>query len=94
MTIDIIVIRAVFVLILVGAGFFIQPIPLSLVNLAGLPASVLSAVVALILAVGIIFFELRIRIGRQCRERSREPQARRRASGHERRQRHHGLSGP
>ena len=61
MTIDIIVIRAVFVLILVGAGFFIQPIPASLANAVGLPGSVLSGVIALILAVGIIFFELRIR---------------------------------
>ncbi|MBL8205305.1 MAG: TRAM domain-containing protein [Blastocatellia bacterium] len=61
MTLDIIVIRTVFVLILVGAGFFIQPIPVSVTNLMGLPASLSSAIVALLLAVGIIFFEQRIR---------------------------------
>ncbi len=61
MTIDVMVIRAVFVLILVGAGFFIQPIPAQFANAIGIPASLLSAFVALILAIGIIFFELRIR---------------------------------
>jgi uncharacterized protein YacL len=55
------VIRAVFTLILVGAGYFIQPLPSSFAASLGLSSALLSAVIALVLAVGIIFFELRIR---------------------------------
>ena len=61
MTLDVIMIRAVFVIIMVAAGFFTQPFPSQLANQLNLPASILSAISALLLAIGIIFFELRIR---------------------------------
>ncbi len=58
---DIILIRTVFTLILVAAGYFIQPIPDWVGKEVGVSSRLLSAVVALIIASGIIFFELRIR---------------------------------
>ncbi len=61
MTLDVIMIRTVFVIIMVAAGFFTQPFPSQLANQLNLPASILSAISALLLAIGIIFFELRIR---------------------------------
>ena len=61
MTLDVIMIRAVFVIIMVAAGFFTQPFPSQLANQLNLPAAILSAIAALLLATGIIFFELRIR---------------------------------
>lgn len=61
MTLDTIVVRAVFTLLLVGAGYFIQPFPSSLANQIGISSSILSAVTSLALAIGVIYFELRIR---------------------------------
>ena len=61
MAIDIIVIRAVFVLILVGAGFLIQPVPANFANQLGVSSAILSAFMGLLFAFGVIFFELRIR---------------------------------
>jgi uncharacterized protein YacL len=60
---DIILIRTVFTLIFVTAGYLIQPIPDQVGRDLGLPdgSRVLSALAGLILAGGIIFFELRIR---------------------------------
>src|SRR5262249_7549475 len=60
---DIILIRTVFTIILVTAGALIQPIPKSVADQMGFPVGsrTLSALVGLILAAGIIFFELRIR---------------------------------
>ncbi len=58
---DIILIRTVFTLILVAAGYFIQPIPDWVGKELGVSSRVLSALAALIIASGIIFFELRIR---------------------------------
>ncbi|MDX2031442.1 MAG: PIN domain nuclease [Blastocatellia bacterium] len=60
---DIILIRAIFTLVFVLAGAMIQPIPDSFVKQIGFPggARLLSALVGLLLAGGIIFFELRIR---------------------------------
>ena len=56
-------IRGFFTLILVAAGYLIQPIPDWVADKIGLPgmAPYLSAGVALVLALGIIYFELRIR---------------------------------
>lgn len=60
---DIILIRSVFTLIFVIAGALIQPIPEEIGKQIGVPggARLLSALVGLLLAAGIIFFELRIR---------------------------------
>jgi uncharacterized protein YacL len=60
---DIVLIRTVFTIILVVAGAFIQPIPTSVADWIGIPGGspLLSAMAGLILAGGIIFFELRIR---------------------------------
>lgn len=60
---DIILIRAVFTLILVVAGCLIQPIPDWVGKDLGVPggSKSLSALAGLLLAAGIIFFELRIR---------------------------------
>ncbi len=60
---DIILIRAVFTIILVAAGYLIQPIPDWVGDRLGVPGGsrLLSAIAGLILATGIIFFELRIR---------------------------------
>jgi uncharacterized protein YacL len=62
---DIILIRAVFSLILIIAGYLIRPVPVSLAQSLGLggevAARILSAVTAAIIAAGIIYFELRIR---------------------------------
>ena len=61
MAIDIIVIRVVFVLILVAAGFLIQPIPANFANQLGVSSAILSAFLGLLFAFGVILFELRIR---------------------------------
>lgn len=61
MTIDVIVVRSVFVLLLVGAAFFLHPIPDAYAGAIGLSSSILSAGAAILLAIGIILFELRIR---------------------------------
>jgi len=58
---DIILIRAVFTLILVIAGYWIHPISDWVVMGRTIPSRLLSALAALIIASGIIFFELRIR---------------------------------
>ncbi len=57
---DIIVIRAVFTVILVTAGYLIRPIP-ALGGKWYLSAQAISAAAGLLIALGIIFFELRIR---------------------------------
>lgn len=61
MKLDIIVIRVVFTLILVLAGYWIQPVPPAVGNSVGISSRLLSAFIAALLAVGIILFELRIR---------------------------------
>jgi uncharacterized protein YacL len=60
---DIILIRSVFIVIFVIAGYLIQPIPESIGRELGIPggARSLSAIAGALLASGIIFFELRIR---------------------------------
>jgi uncharacterized protein YacL len=58
---DIVLIRTVFTLILVTAGYLIQPIPDWVGQQWGLPPRWLSAATGLLIAVGIILFELRIR---------------------------------
>jgi len=60
---DIILIRSVFILILVTAGFLIQPVPEEFGKQWEIPGGsrTLSALSGLLLAVGIICFELRIR---------------------------------
>jgi uncharacterized protein YacL len=60
---DIMLIRTVFTIILIIAGYFIQPIPDWLGEHFEIPGGsrVLSALAGLVLACGIIFFELRIR---------------------------------
>lgn len=62
---DIILIRTVFTLILVIAGYLIRPIPPTVTASLGLPgetgARIFSAFVAGLIAAGIIYFELRIR---------------------------------
>ncbi len=60
---DIILIRSVFTVTLITAGYLIQPIPESAGKELGLPggSKLLSAIAGAILAGGIIFFELRIR---------------------------------
>ncbi len=60
---DIIIIRTVFTLILVTAGFLISPLPESIGRELSIPGGsrMLSAITGLILAGGIIGFELRIR---------------------------------
>jgi len=60
---DIILIRAVFTMILVISGWLINPIPDWIGNQVNMPGGsrILSALAGLILAGGIIFFELRIR---------------------------------
>jgi hypothetical protein len=57
---DIIVIRAVFTVILVTAGYLIRPIP-ALGGKWYLSAQAISAAAGLLIALGIIFFELRTR---------------------------------
>ncbi|HZS08079.1 MAG TPA: PIN domain-containing protein [Blastocatellia bacterium] len=54
---NLILIRLVFTLLLLLAGFLIKPIP----EVMGLPSPYISAIAALIIAVGIIFFETRVR---------------------------------
>ena len=61
MTFDTMVIRAVFTLLLTGAGYFIRPLPDSIANAIGVSSSLLSTSAALLLALGVIYFELRIR---------------------------------
>jgi uncharacterized protein YacL len=61
MKLDIIVIRVVFTLILVLAGYWIQPVPPAVGNSVGISSRLLSALIAALLAAGIILFELRIR---------------------------------
>jgi uncharacterized protein YacL len=62
---DIILVRTVFTLILILAGYLIRPIPPSVTTQFGLTsdtgARLFSALVAALLAGGIIYFELRIR---------------------------------
>ena len=60
---DIITIRAIFLLIMVLAGYWIQPLPDSIAWADRSPLGVrgLSAAIGLLLGVGVIFFELRIR---------------------------------
>ncbi|MBI3423424.1 MAG: TRAM domain-containing protein [Acidobacteria bacterium] len=62
---DIILIRTVFSLILIIAGYLIHPIPQSVTAALGLPGEtgsrLFSALVAGLIAAGIIYFELRIR---------------------------------
>lgn len=60
---DIVLIRAVFTLMLMLAGYLIQPVPEWVGKQIGVPGGsrVLSAIAGLVLAVGIVFFELRIR---------------------------------
>src|SRR5262245_66501239 len=60
---DIILIRSVFTIILVIAGYLIQPIPEEVGRELGIPGGSrsISAMAGAILAGGIIFFELRIR---------------------------------
>jgi uncharacterized protein YacL len=60
---DVVLIRGFFTLILVTAGYLIQPIPDWVATRIGIPgtAAYLSAGIALVLALGIIYFELRIR---------------------------------
>jgi len=60
---DIILIRTVFTIILVAAAYFIEPVPDSIITDLNLfiGGRLLSALVGLILACGIIVFELRIR---------------------------------
>jgi uncharacterized protein YacL len=60
---DIILIRTVFTIILVVAAYFIEPIPEWIGTDIGIPSGgrILSALIGLILAGGIIVFELRIR---------------------------------
>jgi len=58
---DIILIRAVFTLVLVTAGYLIQPVPDWVGTELGFSSRWISAAAALIIACGIIFFELRIR---------------------------------
>jgi len=60
---DIILIRSVFTVVLVTAGYLIQPIPESVGKELSLPGGsrLLSAAAGALLAGGIIFFELRIR---------------------------------
>jgi uncharacterized protein YacL len=54
---NLILIRALFTLMLVLAGALIKPVP----NFPGLSSAVVSAILALVVALGIIFFEVRIR---------------------------------
>jgi uncharacterized protein YacL len=54
---NLILIRVVFTLLLVLAGFLIKPIP----DFIGLPSQAVSATAALVIAIGIILFEIRIR---------------------------------
>lgn len=61
MTIDVIMVRAVFILILVGTAYVIKPIPTQVSEQIGISASIISAFAALLLGIGIILFELRIR---------------------------------
>jgi uncharacterized protein YacL len=61
MKLDIILIRAVFTLILVAAGYWIQPVPTEFGNAVGVSPRLVSAFVAALIAAGIILFELRIR---------------------------------
>ncbi|MBK9317056.1 MAG: TRAM domain-containing protein [Acidobacteria bacterium] len=60
---DIILIRAVFTVILVVAGYLIEPIPTWVGKELGIPAGsrIFSAIAGLGIACGIVFFELRIR---------------------------------
>jgi uncharacterized protein YacL len=60
---DIILIRTVFTIILVAAAYFIEPVPESIDTTLNFPngGRILSALIGLILAGGIIVFELRIR---------------------------------
>ena len=60
---DIILIRTVFTIILVTAGYLIQPVPDWVGDKLGIPGGsrTLSALAGLLLASGIILFELRIR---------------------------------
>ena len=60
---DIITIRTIFLLIMVLAGYWIQPLPESIGWAGRLPLGMrgLSAGIGLLLGVGVIFFELRIR---------------------------------
>jgi uncharacterized protein YacL len=60
---DIILIRTVFTIILVVAAYFIEPVPEWIGTNLGIPGGgrILSALIGLILAGGIIVFELRIR---------------------------------
>src|SRR6266542_6495684 len=60
---DIILIRSVFIVIFIIAGYLIQPVPESLGRELEIPggARSLSAIAGALLASGIIFFEMRIR---------------------------------
>src|SRR5262249_24791627 len=60
---DIVLIRSVFIVIFVVAGYLIQPIPEEVGRELGIPGGSrsISALAGAILAGGIIFFELRIR---------------------------------
>jgi uncharacterized protein YacL len=62
---DIILIRTVFSLILILAGYLIRPVPPSITAQFGLPGEIgsriFSALIAACIAAGIIYFELRIR---------------------------------
>ena len=62
---DIILIRTVFSLILIVAGYLIHPIPTSFAEVIGwrgeTGAKILSALFGALIAAGIIYFELRIR---------------------------------
>ncbi|NOT61849.1 MAG: hypothetical protein HOP19_16670, partial [Acidobacteria bacterium] len=62
---DIILIRAVFILILIIAGYLIHPIPANVAEAIGWRgesgSKILSTIFAALIAAGIIYFELRIR---------------------------------
>ena len=61
---DIITIRLIFLLILMIAGYWINPVPEATIGQLGglgLSGRVLSGLLAMVLGVGVIFFELRIR---------------------------------
>jgi hypothetical protein len=63
MHVDFMLIRTVFTIILIIAGYFIQPVPDWIGEQFEIPGGsrVLSALAGLVLACGIIFFEVRIR---------------------------------
>lgn len=61
MKLDIILIRSLFTIILVAAGYLLQPVPAEFGRSLGISSRILSTAIAALIAAGIIFFELRIR---------------------------------